>query len=47
MAEKKIKSLEDIENEYQNDELEEQDEEIEENISDEDQDFVRIQHFLQ
>ena len=37
MAEKKIKSLEDIENEYQNDEIEEQDEDVEENISDEDQ----------
>ena len=31
MADKKIRSLDDIENEYQNEDLEDQDEEIEEN----------------
>lgn len=37
MADKKIRSLDDIENEYQNEDLEDQDEEIEENDSDIDQ----------
>ena len=38
MAEKKIRSLEEIENEYQNEDNENQDEEIEENDSETDQD---------
>ena len=38
MAEKKIRSLDEIENEYQNEDLENQDEDLEENDSDVNQD---------